>query len=178
MQNDSQKPLSPAVRSSVLLGILVMWQFSCYGLGQRVGLLPHPIRGEVRVGNDVHKPDAIDQVGRYWIEARDNTHCGGLLLHNGEIVLVHGLAYLHAKQPMLLAISRLNLASVPALLKPGIHADADGAAENASTGANQTNDKNISHIIVAGIVGMVSGLAGFVVGAWGCTAIIDAQLFV
>jgi hypothetical protein len=63
-------------------------------------------------------------------------------------------------------------------LKPGIHADADGAAENASTGANQTNDKNISHIIVAGIVGMVSGLAGFVVGAWGCTAIIDAQLFV
>src|ERR1035437_8517900 len=129
---ESSPKTAALIRCTVWLGILVMWQFSCYGCGQSVGLLPHLFGGEVRVGNDVHKPDAVNQVGRYWKEARGNTKLGSLLLMDGKIVLVHGLAYLHPKQPMLLAIPRLNLASVPALLKPGIYADADGAAEDAS----------------------------------------------
>src|ERR1035437_5160412 len=155
-----------AVACTVWLGILVMWQFSCYGCGQSVGLLPYLFRGEGRVGNDVHKPDSVNQVGRYGIERWGNTHCGSLLLHNGEIVLVHGLAYLHAKQPMLLAIPRFNLSPVPSFLKVGIYADADSAAENTSTGAKQTDNETLSHIIVSGSMGGTLGIVGFVVGIW------------
>jgi len=156
---------SSAVGWSVWLGIVFLFSELSNNSGEipKLGHAPSSLLGaQARRGYDVHELGALKNE---CLERRNLLKLSGRvskLLDQLGATLELGERDLQSKLPEMLPLLKPGSASRGSQSAP----DADSRAEQSRASGNGGNKDNLTHIIVAGLVGFMSAICGDLDGVW------------